>query len=291
MRTELIQAQGTAWRVDARNHRRPLSYCARAFALLLFLLGNALGGLALAAGNDKASDYRLGAGDLLRISVFGSPELSTEARVSQTGSITFPLVGEINVADRSTRQVESMLMAHLEQGGFLRQPQVSVYVLEYQSQKIAVMGLVAKPGQYSLQRASRVLDLLAEAGGPLNAEAADTANLIRQDGTKATIDLTALFAGDPSQNHPVSAGDTLYVPRAPQFYVYGEVQKPGMYKLERNMTVSRAISAGGGLTPRGSERRVIVKRRDAAGKEVQIDVRGSDLLRPDDVVFVKEGLF
>ena len=259
---------------------------------LVFAFLGLCGAAALAAGSDSPpADYRLGAGDLVRISVFGSPDLSTEARVSQTGSITFPLVGQINVAERSTRQVESMLMAHLEQGGFLRQPQVSVYVLEYQSQKIAVMGHVAKPGQYSLQGASHVLDVLAEAGGAVNEQAADTANLIRRDGTRQTIDLTALFAGDPSQNFPVAAGDTLYVPRAPQFYVYGEVQRPGMYKLERNMTVSRAISAGGGLTPRGSERRVVVKRRDAAGKELELDVRGSDLLRADDVLFIKEGLF
>ena len=89
----------------------------------------------------------------------------------------------------------------------------------------------------------------------------------------------------------VAGGDTVYVPRAPQFYVYGEVQKPGMYKLERGMTVSRAISAGGGLTTRGSERRVVIKRKDKNGKEQQYSAKGSDLLAADDVVMVKEGLF
>ncbi|MET0986011.1 MAG: polysaccharide biosynthesis/export family protein, partial [Steroidobacteraceae bacterium] len=140
----------------ARNHLRQeaLGHRISLVLFLFFCLAQLLFATSYATGDDKApSDYRLGAGDLLRISVFGSPELSTEARVSQTGSITFPLLGEINVANRSTRQVESMLTAHLEQGGFLRQPQISVYVLEYQSQKIAVMGHVAKPGQYSLQRA------------------------------------------------------------------------------------------------------------------------------------------
>jgi polysaccharide biosynthesis/export protein len=247
--------------------------------------------IAAAVEEKPPGDYRLGAGDLLRISVFGAPELATETRVSQSGSISFPLVGELKVGQLSARQVESMLTAHLEQGGFLRQPQVSVHVLEYESQKIAVMGHVTKPGQYSLQRASKVLDVLAEAGGLINDEAADSANLLRQDGTKASIDLVALFSGDPSQNYPISGGDTLYVPKASQFYVYGEVQKPGMYKLERGMTVSRAISAGGGLTPRGSERRVVIKRRAADGAEQHIDARGTDLLKADDVLMVKEGWF
>ncbi|HKQ83912.1 MAG TPA: polysaccharide biosynthesis/export family protein [Steroidobacteraceae bacterium] len=274
-------------RREALGHRRPL------LAFLFFCLVQLLFTTSYATGEDKAApaDYRLGAGDLLRISVFGAPELATEARVSQSGSISFPLVGEITVSQLSARQVESMLTAHLEQGGFLRSPQVSVYVLEYQSQMISVMGHVAKPGQYALQRASRVLDVLATAGGPINAEAADTANLIRPDGTKASIDLVALFSGDPAQNVLVSGGDTLYVPRAAQFYVYGEVQKPGMYKLERNMTVSRAISAGGGLTARGSERHVLIKRRAADGKEQDFDARGTDLLKPDDVLLVKEGWF
>ena len=237
------------------------------------------------------SDYRLGPGDLLRVSVFGSPELSGEVRVSESGFITYPLIGQVQVSGKSPAQVEAQLMSQFTEGGYLRNPQVSVLVMEYRSQKVSVLGHVTKPGQYSLTSASRVLDMLAEAGGPVNEEAADVATLMRKDGSKATIDLTALFGGDPQQNHAVSGGDTIYVPRAPQFYVYGEVQKPGMYKLERGMTVSRAISAGGGLTPRGSERRVVIKRRDKQGKEQLYSARGSDLLQADDVLMVKEGLF
>jgi polysaccharide export outer membrane protein len=119
--------------------------------------------------------------------------------------------------------------------------------------------------------------------------AADEATLIRKDGSKSTLDLQRLFDGDPTQNPTVNGGDTIYVPRAPQFYIYGEVQKPGMYRLERNMTVSRAISAGGGLTPKGSERRVVVKRRDAGGKERTLSLDGSSAILPDDVIYVKQG--
>ena len=237
------------------------------------------------------NDYRLGAGDLIRVSVFGAPDLSAELRVSESGNITYPLVGPLSVAGRSPAQVEAMIGAHLVEGGFVRDPQVSLLVVEYRSQQVSVLGHVVKPGQYSLQSASTLLSLLAEAGGPINDEAADFATIMRKDGTKTTVDLAALFNGDPKQNAPVRGGDTIYVPRAPQFYVYGEVQKPGMYRLERNMTVSRAISAGGGLTARGSERRVVVKRRNAKGEEETYSVKGSDLLQADDVLLVKEGFF
>lgn len=257
------------------------------WSVALLMICSLLSSLAGAAD----SDYRLGSGDLLRVNVFGSPELSGEVRVSESGFITYPLVGQVQVSGKSPAQVEAQLVSLFTDGGYLRNPQVSVLVMEYRSQKVSVLGHVTKPGQYSLTSASRVLDMLAEAGGPVNEEAGDFATLMRKDGSKATIDLTALFSGDPEQNHAVSGGDTIYVPRAPQFYVYGEVQKPGMYKLERGMTVSRAISAGGGLTTRGSERRVVIKRRDKQGKEQLYSARGSDLLQADDVLMVKEGLF
>jgi polysaccharide export outer membrane protein len=153
------------------------------------------------------------------------------------------------------------------------------------------MGQVAKPGQYAMTASQRTMDALAQAGGVINIIAADDATLLRRDGTKVPIDLIALFNGDPTQNPPVAAGDTIYVPRAPQFYIYGQVQRPGIYRLERRMTVSQAISAGGGLTPKGSERWAVVKRRDAAGKEKKVSVSGSDMVQPDDVVLIKESLF
>jgi polysaccharide biosynthesis/export protein len=269
----------------------PISWMARRwFSMLsatLLITCSMLSSLARAAD----SDYRLGPGDLLRVNVFGAPELSGEVRVSESGNITYPLIGQVQVAGKSPTQVEAALVAQFMEGGYLKQPQVSVLVMEYRSQKVSVLGHVSKPGQYSLQSASRVLDLLAEAGGPINDEAADIATLMRKDGSKANIDLNALFSGDPAQNHAVGGGDTVYVPRAPQFYVYGEVQRPGMYKLQRGMTVSRAISAGGGLTTRGSERRVVIKRKDKAGKEELYSAKGSDLLQADDVLMVKEGLF
>jgi polysaccharide export outer membrane protein len=212
--------------------------------------------------------------------------------VSQSGNITFPLVGQLPVTGLSTREAENLVTRRLTDGGFLRQAQVSVLVVEYQSQKISVMGQVAKPGQYPLTQTNRVMYLLAEAGGVINGIAGDEATLLKSDGSKVQIDLIRMFDGDPRQNPTVGSGDTLYVPRAFQFYIYGEVQRPGAYRLERRMTVAQAISAGGGLTPKASESRMVVKRTDPkTGKEQRTAVSSSDLLQPDDVLFVKQGLF
>jgi polysaccharide export outer membrane protein len=269
----------------------------RPFAFVALVWFALFGAAQVVAANEGApltaadTDYRVGPGDLLRISVFGSPDLSAELRVSESGNITYPLIGRVMVAERSPAQVEAIISAHLMEGGFVRDPQVSVLVIEYRSQQVSVLGHVVKPGKYSLQSASTLLSVIAEAGGPINDEAGDFATLVRKDGSKVQIDLVALFNGDPTHNIAVRGGDSIFVPRAPRFYVYGEVQKPGMYRLERHMTVSRAISAGGGLTARGSERRVVVKRRNTEGKEELYSVRGSDLLQPDDVLLVKEGFF
>lgn len=244
-----------------------------------------------AFGNGFADDYHLGPGDLLRITVFDHDELFADARVSQSGNITYPLLGEVKVGGLSTRDAELMLARRLTSGGFVKQPQVSILITEYQSQKVSVMGQVAKPGPYPVADSKKVLDVLALAGGVLNDTAAEEATLMRQDGSRAQIDLHKLFDGDPSMNLPVQNGDTVYIQRAPQFFVYGEVQKPGAYKLLRNMNVAQAISTGGGLTTRGTERGAIVKRMDDKGKERKYSVKSSDMLQADDVLVIKESLF
>jgi len=268
-------------RTTALLGRRPVR-CAGLAVLL------ALGAVGLAVAQ---TDYVVGPGDLLKVSVADSPELGRDVRVSQSGEISYPFLGELRVGGRTPTAIGVMIGAQLQEKGIARRPQVTVLVTEYRSQLIAVLGQVNKPGQYPLQVMSHLTDLVAAAGGLDNAAAADEATLLHADGSKRAVDLKALFAGDSSQNAQMQAGDTIFVPKAPQFYIYGEVQRPGVYKLERNITVSQAISAGGGLTPRGSERRVVVKRRDAKGKEQVIDVRGSDPLQPNDTLMVKESLF
>ena len=256
--------------------------CVMAFAISLLVMTQA---------GAKPEDYRLGAGDLLRIAVFDHDELSVDARISQSGNITFPLVGQVQVAGLSTRDAELLLARRLIEGGFVRQPQVSVLVSEYQSQKVSVMGQVAKPGQYPLDASKKVLDALALAGGVLNDTAADDVTLVRADGSRIVIDLQKLFDGDPAMNLVVQDGDTVFVAHASQFYIYGQVQRPGQYKLVRNTSISQAISIGGGLTPRGTQRGAIVKRVDAKGKEHKISVKDEDVLQPNDVLMIKASLF
>lgn len=257
----------------------------------IVLLGFGLLGSVLAA--ELNQDYRLGSGDVIKISVYEYPDLTTEMRVSETGNVSFPLIGEVNLGEKTVAEAERLIAQRLDDGDFIRDPQVTIVVVQFVSQKISVLGLVNKPGKYSLEEASHVIDLLALAGGVSVPAAADFATLVHSDGNKTSIDLNALLAGDASQNHVVGNGDVIFVPRAPMFYIYGEVLRPGSYKLEKNMSVTQAISTGGGLTPKGTDGwpGPIVKRRDAEGKEQEIDVDGSTLLQADDVLFIKESWF
>jgi polysaccharide export outer membrane protein len=170
-----------------------------------------------------------------------------------------------------------------------------VIVSQFLSQQISVIGQVNKPGKYPLDKASTVTDLLAMAGG-VNLNGGDTAVVIRtgKDGKKESrkeIDLYTLFQKGESENVDVFGGDIIYVPRASVFYIYGEVQRPGMYRLERNMTVAQAISVGGGLTPKGTENRLEVKRRDEKGAMQLVDMELHEQLRADDVLYIKESWF
>jgi polysaccharide biosynthesis/export protein len=271
------------------NDRRPELRAGKFIRACAVILAAVLLNLMQTAAN--AADYRLGAGDLLKIVVFDHDELSVDARISQTGNITFPLIGQVPVAGLSTRDAELLLARRLMEGGFVKEPQVSVLVADFESQKVSVMGQVTKAGQYPLDSAKKVLDVLAMAGGLLNDTAADDATLVRADGSRVAIDLPKLFDGDPAMNLPVHDGDTVFVRHAPQFYVYGEVQHPGQYRLARNTTISEAISIGGGLSPRGTQRGAIVKRLDAQGKEHKYPVGDKDVLQPDDVLLIKASLF
>lgn len=241
----------------------------------------------------EAGDYRLGPGDVVRISVFNYPELAIETRISQTGNITFPLTGPIAIGDLTAAEAEGRIAGKLRQGGYISDPHVTVVVSQFKAREVAVMGQVKNPGKYPIEKQSRVMDMLAAAGGVTTADAGDTATLLRANGEKLVVDLKALFEGSPGQNPEVAAGDTLFVPKAPQFYVYGEVQRPGTYRLQRGMTVSQAISAAGGLTPRGTDTwpAPIVKRRDATGVEQETSVDGSYALQPDDVLYLRERWF
>ena len=250
--------------------------------------------LVLTFGTAGATDVLLGPSDVVRISVYGNPDLSLETRVSESGTITFPLVGQVGVGGLSVAAAEKKIGNLLEGGGFLKKAQVNILVTMVQSQQVSVLGQVNRPGRYPLEGRRSLMDILATAGG-IAADGGDTVSLIRKrDGktTKDVIDIIQIIrTAELSQDYDLAGNDVVYVERAPRFYIYGEVQRPGMFRLERSMTVVQALSSGGGLSPRGTERGMVIQRRDGTGKLQVIPAKRDDLLQIDDVVFVKESWF
>lgn len=287
---------GTSWGEGSRSARMPnkplpLRLILWWFAACLLLLTPAL----QAQQPAPTQDYRLGAGDSLRVLVFQSPDLTTEARVSESGTITVPLVGSVAIGGQSIAQAERSIAKALQDGGYLRQPQVNIVLLQVRGHQVAVLGQVQKPGRFALELANtRVSDLLAMAGGTLPT-GDDVAVLTgTRDGQpfRRSIDIPALFLGEESpDNLAVQGGDTLYVHRAPVFYIYGEAQRPGSYRIERGMTVMQGLAAGGGPTHRGSEKRLLLHRRDANGQLTEYAPAPTVKLQPNDVLYVRESLF
>lgn len=242
-----------------------------------------------------ASDYRLGPGDVIGAAVFQNPDLTLDVRVSEGGLITYPLIGALEVGGQTLMEAQARIALALRSGGFVRDPQVSLVLRQMRGHQVSVLGQVARPGRFVLENTqTRVSQVLAAAGGV--APSGD--DWVVLTGTRAgqplrkMIDVQALFGPQPSSDDLLlAAGDTLYVGKAPQFYIYGAAQRPGAYRLERDMTVQQALAAGGGLTPRGSQKRLKLHRKDGQGTVQELSPTLGDLLRPDDVLHVGESLF
>jgi len=244
---------------------------------------------------EPGRSYLLGTGDVVHVTVFQQPDMTTDTRVAETGAITFPLLGAVEVGGGTAKQAEDRIARLLKGRGFMKDPQVNVTVVQFNSQQVSVLGHVNRPGRFPLQEGTYYLtDLIAVAGGTAP-DAADSVTLVRQRAGKLVelrIDLPGLFrSGGAVANPEVMAGDTIFVDRCPYFYVYGEVQRPGAYRLEKEMTVMQAVSVGGGLTLRGSKKDIQVSRRDANGKSSTFAAQLTELLLPDDVIYVRESLF
>ena len=266
----------------------------------LFKAVLAIGALALCflqapAQAQQRDDYLLGAGDVIRIQVFQNRDLEVEARISEGGVISFPLVGVIRVAGQSPSAIEQLIAKRLKDGNFLQNPQVTVNVREFRSQQVAVLGNVTRPGRYPLETTGMRLSEVLSMSGGVSATGADEVIVVTaRDGKvqRIEVDLVDMFtSGDLAKDIPLRAGDVIYVNRAPNYYVYGQVQRPGMYGVDRGMTVAQAIAKGGGLTLRGTDRAIRVHRR-YGNKAVQvIEPKLDDPIRPDDLIFVRESVF
>ena len=239
-------------------------------------------------------DYPLGPGDVLRVQVFQNPDLTTETRVSESGVITYPLIGNIEVGGLPVTDAEKKIAAALKNGGFVRQPQVNIVVLQMRGNQVSVLGQVNRPGRFPLETVSRVSDMLAMAGGA-TITGDDSAIVIGlRDGKpfRKVIDIPALYLNERSNEDIIlTGGDIIYVHRAPVFYIYGEAQRPGAYRIERGMTIMQALAQGGGHTVRGSEWRLRLHRKNADGTVEKLSPEMTDTVQPNDIIYVRESIF
>jgi polysaccharide biosynthesis/export protein len=244
----------------------------------------------------RGFEYRIGAGDGLRISVFQNPNLGLETRVAEDGSITYPLIGKVFLAGMTVAAAEQVIAGALEKGRYIQSPQVNILPTAIRSSQVSVLGQVGKPGRYPLETFNtRVSEMIAIAGG-ISPTAGDVAILTgERDGKpfRKEIDIPSLFLEKNKLENEVMvhSGDVIYVHRAPMFYVYGEVNRPGSYRVERDMTMRQALVQGGGPTQRGTERGLRVYRRNAEGKLEVTQPGLDDMVQPDDVLKVGESIF
>ena len=249
----------------------------------------------LGARAQDRPDYPLGAGDSLHIQVYQNPDLTIDTRMSENGSITYPLIGAVDLNGLSTAAAEKKIGDLLQKGGFLQNPQINIALTQIRGNQISVLGQVARPGRFPLENVNTHLsDMLANAGG-IAPSGDDMVIVIGQRNGKRfrkVVDVPLLFLED-NQNADLvlQGGDVVYVHRAPMFYVYGEAQRPGSYRIERGMTFMQALAQGGGPTGRGNEKRLRLHRKAADGSIQQLEPQLTDLVLPDDVIYVKESIF
>lgn len=240
-------------------------------------------------------DYRLGPGDAIGVQVFQNPDLTVEARVSESGVISYPLVGSVQLGGLSIAEAEKRISDALRNGGYVRSPQVNITLRQVRGNQVAVLGQVNRPGRFPLETFNtKVSDMLAAAGGvtPTGDDVLILTGTRQGKPFRRVIDIPGLFLNQtPDADVVVVGGDTLYVNKAPMFYIYGEAQRPGPYRIERGMTVMQALAQGGGPTARGSQNRLKLHRRSTDGTVVETVPQLSDLVRPEDVIYVRESIF
>jgi len=253
----------------------------------------------LALPSSVVTNTRVGSGDVLRVTVFGQPDLSAEVGVNDKGVLTLPLIGGIDVTGLTTSEISARVAEALRKGQYLRNPEVSVEVVQLRSQMVSVLGEVSRPGRYPIPGHLSVLELLATAGG-LTAQADQSVTLLRRktdnSGTESDARIPILLGETRSTERSpldveLSNGDVVYVNKKKLFYIHGEVNRPGSYPMEQDMNVMRAISLGGGMTQRASQRRIYINREMPDKGVEEIKAKLTDPVLPGDVVYVNESLF
>ncbi len=278
--------------VNACAERRTV-IATRSLRTLLFVL--VIGHGLYATAQNIQPEYELGNGDTIRVLVFQNPDLTLETRVTENGTISFPLVGTVKIGGMTIPAAEKAIAMALSDGNFIQKPQVNIILLQNRGTQVSVLGAVTRAGRFPLDNVNiRVSEMIAIAGGiaPTGADVAILTGLREGKPFRREIDISGMFLDNNPQNDLVVAGgDVIYVHRMPIYYIYGEVQRPGSSRVERGMTVRQALAQSGGPTIRGTERRLRLFRRGAGGKVESLNPTLDDPVQPDDVFYVNESLF
>ena len=259
-----------------------------------------------AARSASAADYVVGAQDVLTITCYDQADLSGKFTVETDGTFSYPLIGRVKVGGLTLRQVESEVKTRLVEDGYFRNPQITVAVDTYKSQKVFIVGEVRTPGTYPLSGDMSLVEALARAGSTLPTASGEAIIVHPDAGQEVSgptlptqedsanvshIDLRNLQNGVFSQNAALRDGDTIFVPRAESVYVFGQVKNPGAYPLQQtNTTVLQALSLAGGVTDRGTTARIKLIRM-INGEKKELKVKLTDMVKPGDTVMVPERFF
>jgi len=254
-------------------------------------------------GNPEVGEYTIGAGDVLLVNVWGHEDLSREVVVSEKGTFSFPLIERVEAAGLTIKELEAKLVRLLS-AGYLVNPYVTIRVKGYRSKQVYVLGEVRSPGTYSLDKETSLIEIISRTGGvsdgagwiievvrpsgrlpgkPITPDEADKEDIIR-------VDLEGLLGGRPEDNIKIEGGDTIFVPKAAYYFIFGEVKNPGSYKLRRDTTVLKAVIIAGGFTEKASKRRIKI-RREEGGKTIKVRVKLDDPVLSQDTIIVPESFF
>lgn len=252
-------------------------------------------------------DYRIGARDLLEVRVFDLDQFNSNVRVSEIGTISLPLIGDVQASGLTRSDLETSIEEALTR--YVNEPQVSVFIREYQSQRFSIMGAVRTPGSYDMVGRTNLLEAISMAGGINNNDAAGQVMVLRANltsdptGAPIQIDLDELLnQGNLSYNIQINPGDTINVaPKRSYFiYVLGQVRVAGSYELREPVTLLQAISLGGGVTDRAQKKKIRILRRTPDGEQELIEINLEEIengerqdvpIRPNDVIIVPQTFF
>jgi polysaccharide export outer membrane protein len=262
----------------------------------------ALSASASSAPTSFALDYVVGPQDVLKIIIFDEPTMSGTYRVDADGTFQYPMLGRVAAGGMRVRDIAQMLKTKLEDG-YINRAQVAVDVDQFRSRSIFVVGEVRSPGKYPITGQMSLIEALAAAGSTTSAASTevlilrpretDAAAALTPDQVGQTnvqrVNLADLQLGHLAGNVTLMEGDTIYVPKAEKFFITGQVRNPGAYTYERGLTVLQAISLAGGLTEKGSSRRLKVI-RTTNGKKTQQGVDMGDVVQPGDTLVIPQRL-